>query len=293
MSSTKKYFCLEPAHFRLDGGAMFGIIPKLMWEKVHPADDQNRINLALRLQVIKTDKKLIIIDTGIGDYNGEKFETRFDIRSNKSPLSQALAKIDSTTDDVTDLILSHLHFDHIGGIGELVDGKMLPIFKNATCHVHKSHYEYAHSPSERDSGSFHSKNFDPVLNYYNDKNNLLFHEGEVGTIIETESGDIKFKCSHGHTPWLMHPYDEKYIYMADLIPTSNHVHIPWVMAYDINPAVSTREKRVFLDFIVKNNLIPIYEHDPLFWGSEIEKTDKGFLPINKFEAPKELAYSID
>ena len=292
MANTKQYFCLEPAHFRLDGGAMFGIIPKPMWEKVHPADDKNRINLALRLQVIKTDDKLIIIDTGIGDYNGEKFDARFDIRSDKSPLSQALAKIGSSTNDVTDLVLSHLHFDHIGGIGEVIDGQMTPVFKNATCHVHKDHYEYAHAPSERDSGSFHCKNFDPILNYYNDKGKLTFHSGDEGTIIALESGDIKFKCSHGHTPWLMHPYDESYMYMADLIPTSNHVHIPWVMAYDINPAVSTQEKRVFLDFIVNNKLIPIYEHDPIFWGSEIEKTDKGFLPVNKFKAPKELAYTI-
>jgi len=293
MQSTKQYFCLEPAHFRLDGGAMFGIIPKPMWNKVHPADDYNRIELSLRLQLIKTEEKVIIIDTGIGDYHGDKFDARFDVKSDKSPLKLSLAALELTPDDVTDLILSHLHFDHIGGIGEMIDDKMVPVFKHAKCHVHKDHYEYAHNPTERDGGSFHTHNFDPVLDYYKDNNQMVFHEGEMGTIIDLKEGPIKFKCSHGHTPWLMHPYDENYIYLADLIPTSNHVHIPWVMGYDISPGVTVTDKREFLQFVLDNNLKVIFEHDPVYWGASIKADPKkSFTVDEKFEAPKKKAYIL-
>jgi glyoxylase-like metal-dependent hydrolase (beta-lactamase superfamily II) len=293
MSKTKQYFCLEPAHFRLDGGAMFGIIPKPMWNKVHPADEYNRIELSLRLEMIKTEEKIIIIDTGIGDYHGEKFDQRFDVKSDKSPLKLALEALNLAPDDVTDLVLSHLHFDHIGGIGELVGGEMTAVFKNAKCHIHKSHYDYAHSPTLRDGGSFHTKNFDPVLDYYKDKDLLIFHNGEEGTIIEMPEGDLKFKCSHGHTPFLMHPYDEKYIYLADLIPTSNHVHIPWVMGYDISPGVTVEDKQIFLQFVIDNNLQIIFEHDPVYWGASIKLDErKGFTCDVKFEAPKAKAYPL-
>lgn len=293
MQSSTEYFCLEPANFRLDGGAMFGIIPKPLWNKVHPSDDQNRIDLALRLLLIKTANKLILIDTGIGDFNGEKFDSRFDVRGDDRPLEKSLAAIGFSTDDVTDLILSHLHFDHVGGIGEIVDGQMKPIFKKAKCHVHKDHYKYAHNSSERDAGSFHCQNFDPVLDWYEVQNQMVWHRGSEGTIIDLKDDPIKFKCSNGHTPFLMHPYDSKFIYLADLIPTSNHVHIPWVMGYDINPGTTTQDKREFSDFIVKNNLKVIYEHDPLFWGGEVEMSARGPIPKRNFEIKEGLAYKID
>jgi len=293
MQSNREYFCLEPANFRLDGGAMFGIIPKPLWNKVHPSDEQNRIDLALRLLLIKTKNKLILIDTGIGDFNGEKFDSRFDVRGDLKPLEKSLEVLGFTTDDVTDLILSHLHFDHVGGIGEMIDGEMKPIFKKAMCHVHTDHYEYAHNSSERDAGSFHCQNFDPVINWYKAQNQMVWHSGSEGTIIDLEDDPIKFKCSNGHTPFLMHPFDSKFIYLADLIPTSNHVHIPWVMGYDINPGTTTKDKREFLDFIVKNNLKIIYEHDPKFWGGEVELTDRGPRPKNQFEMKEGLAYKIE
>jgi glyoxylase-like metal-dependent hydrolase (beta-lactamase superfamily II) len=291
MPSTKEYFCLQPSKFRLDGGAMFGIIPKPLWQKVAPPDDQNRIDLALRLWLIKTKDRVILVDTGIGDYHGEKFEKRFDVRTQRSPLEKSLAELSLSTSDVTDLVISHLHFDHVGGIGHQSEDGMQPVFKNATLHLHKNHFDYAYAPTDRDSGSFQVKNFDPVINYYKDRDKISWHEGEQGELIP--EADLKFKCSHGHTPFLMHPYDDKLIYLADLIPTSNHVHIPWVMGYDISPGITTKDKKEFLALISQKDLVIIYEHDPLYWGSSI-KTDErfGFTPNKTYETMESLAFEL-
>lgn len=283
MASTRQHFFLNAAHFRLDGGAMFGIIPRPMWMEVAPPDELNRINLALRLWLIKEDDRIILVDTGIGDYQGENFEQRFDVRGPRSPLEHVLKEIGLDPLDITDVICSHLHFDHVGGIAKKEGDQLLPVFINATVHLHRQHYEYAHHPSERDAGSFHAQHFDPIFKFYSDRGHITWHEGEEGVILALKSGDIRYKCSHGHTPFLMHPYDQQYIYMADLIPTSHHVHIPWVMGYDISPGVSVQEKRAFLDFILEKNLKAIYEHDPLHKGSSIRKNERGhYTPYDFF-----------
>jgi glyoxylase-like metal-dependent hydrolase (beta-lactamase superfamily II) len=271
--NTKKYYFIEPASFKLDGGAMFGIIPKPLWNKVHPADELNRIELAMRLLLIQTNNKNILIDTGIGDYHGKKFDDRFAIVSSISPLENALKKLNLTPDDITDLIISHLHFDHVGGIAKQIneEGPLVPVMKNATLHLHKNHYEYSLSPSERDAGSFISKDYLPVIQYYMNENRINWLTGMDGEILE----GIKFKCSMGHTPFLMHAFDEKYIYLADLIPTSNHIAIPWVMGYDISPGQSTIDKRNFLQFIFEHNLEIVFEHDPKIASAKIKRNEKG------------------
>jgi glyoxylase-like metal-dependent hydrolase (beta-lactamase superfamily II) len=286
---SKQYFSLEPARFKLDGGAMFGIIPKPLWSKVHPADEMNRIELALRLILIKTDEKIILIDTGIGDYHGDKFDQRFAVVGGISPLEHALAEINLLPSDITDLIISHLHFDHVGGIGKMVDGKMEPVLKNAMVHLHLKHYEYSHHPTDRDGGSFHFEYFKPVLDWYGEHNQLHFVDGMEGDILP----GLKFKCSMGHTPYLLHAYDDKFIYMADLIPTSNHVNIPWVMGYDISPGVTTLDKKHFLQFIEEKHLTIIFEHDPVFFGSSVKKNEKGeYICDQKFAYEPKAAYPI-
>lgn len=271
-----KHFCISPGMFRLDGGAMFGIIPKPLWNKVAPADEQNRIDLDLRLWLIQTPTQNILVDTGIGDYHGDKFDQRFDVRQDESPLSKALEKVGLTTDDITDLVISHLHFDHVGGIAKLENDKFVPALKNAKIYVHKEHYDYALNPTQRDGGSFHVKVFNPVIKEMDAAGKVIWLNGSEGDILTFDGGEtLKFKCSHGHTPHMIHPYSNQFIYLADIIPTSNHVHIPWVMGYDISPGITTEDKARFLEFIHENNLKIIYEHDPKYWGSTIVKNERG------------------
>lgn len=283
------YYSIEPARFKLDGGAMFGIIPKPLWQKVHPADEQNRIELALRLVLIRTGNKNILIDTGIGDYHGVKFDERFAVTNSSSPLEKALESIGVKPDEITDLVISHLHFDHVGGIGKMINEKMEPVLKKAMVHLHKKHYEYSHKPTERDAGSFHASDFEPVIKWYDEHKQIHWLDGMEGEILP----GLSFKCSMGHTPFLLHAYDEKFIYMADLIPTSNHVSIPWVMGYDISPGVTTEDKKHFLEFIQKKNLTMIFEHDPQYFGAKVAVSAKGdFMCGEKFPRTDSTAYPL-
>lgn len=282
-----KVTLLHPATFKLDGGAMFGIIPKPLWEKKIISDDLNRIAMSLRVVLIRKGNRNILIDTGIGNYHGEKFDSQFDVKGFGDHLPSIIEQECSLKpQDITDIILTHLHFDHVGGLGTGKDPHV-PIFKNATIHLHKNHFEYAQNPTERDSGSFHSHFFMPLLNYYKDNNQLQFVEHEYGEIIPEL--DIKFKVSFGHTPWMMHPIFENYIYMADLVPMEHHVNIPWVMGYDIEPGVTTKYKRLFYDFIIKNQLTMIFEHDIETWGGTLKVDNKGKYQLDKTFQSKQLS----
>ncbi len=270
--SNIKNYCLSPGMFRLDGGAMFGIIPKPLWEKKAIPDEYNRIDLDLRLWLIRDGDRNILVDTGIGDYHGQKFDQQFDVRQKKSPLRRLLGELDLTLADITDLIISHLHFDHIGGLTEQVDGKNQCLFPNATIHLHRDHFNYSLNPTKRDSGSFHSHIYKDVILELDKLNRVNWLSGKKGVIIDKPS--IRFITSDGHTPHLVHPYTDQLLYLADLIPTSHHIHIPWVMGYDIAPGVTVDDKERFLDFIIENDLKVIFEHDPQYWGATLMKDDK-------------------
>lgn len=278
---TKKYAILHPAVFKLDGGAMFGIIPKPLWSKKIPADELNRIQLSLRVMLIQTKNRNILVDTGIGDYHGEKFDDRFGVSGPRNPLLETLEKDFSLKpEDITDLIVTHLHFDHVGGLGTDQDGHRI-LFPNATLHIHRQHYDYALHPTLRDAGSFHSEYFRPLIEAA-DKNGLVHWLcGKEGTILEDEGEKIFFRTSSGHTPWLVHPYDEKFIYMADLVPTSAHIPVPWVMGYDISPGQTTVDKTQFYAFIQDRDLTMIFEHDIKVWGAKVRKKSE-----TEFEAAK-------
>ena len=249
-----KKFLLHPETFKLDGGAMFGIIPKPLWSKKIIPDELNRILMSLRVVLLQTKNKNILIDTGIGQYHSEKFKQQFDISSNGSLLT-LLEKQNLKASDITDIILTHLHFDHVGGLTE--DNK--PLFPNAMIHVHQKHYEYALSPTQRDSGSFQTHFFKPALDAYQEKNQIHFLQDEDGVILKDESEEITYKTSFGHTPFMIHPIFDQHMYMADLVPMSHHVHVPWVMGYDIEPGVTTVYKEKFYQYILDQNLTMIFE----------------------------------
>lgn len=273
---------------------MFGIIPKPLWSKAIPADDQNRILMSLRVMLIQTDHRNILIDTGIGDYHGEKFDDRFGVKGDKNPLIQNLRKnFGLNPEDITDLIVSHLHFDHVGGLGAGTDPHEI-LFPKATLHIHRKHFEYSLHPTARDAGSFHSQYFAPLIEKADKEGRVHWVDGEEGEILRDGNDVIRFRCSHGHTPWLMHAYDEKFIYMADLVPTSHHVPIPWVMGYDISPGRTTEDKKNFYDFIVKHNLTMVFEHDLNSWGGKVrEKSNGDFEMAEKFPATSTDPLSYD
>jgi glyoxylase-like metal-dependent hydrolase (beta-lactamase superfamily II) len=258
---TQSYL-LHPATFKLDGGAMFGIIPKPLWEKKMAPDEFNRVVLSLRVWLIRFKDRICLVDTGIGDYHDPKFNERFAIVGKAAPLIVCLEKLHLKADDITDIVLTHLHFDHAGGIGE-------KLFPKARIHIHKSHYDYALNPTARDQGSFLTEYFKPVIESLEAQKRIVWHQGESGILVESQGEKLKFKTSMGHTPYLMHPYTEKYIYMADLVPTSAHLPIPWVMGYDISPGRTTEDKKNIYDFILSENLTMIFEHDPKIWGAKI------------------------
>lgn len=263
-----KYSALHPATFKLDGGAMFGIIPKPLWEKQIPADELNRIHLSLRVLCIQTDSRVILIDTGIGDYHDGKFSQRFAITGSPDPLLNVLKQeMNLNSEDVTDVVVTHLHFDHVGGLGNS-SGDFL--FSKARLHLHKAHYDYSLHPTQRDTGSFQTQYSHPVIQKLEQLKRVVWHQGDEGVVLQDGSYQLNFKCSHGHTPWLLHPFDDKIIYMADLVPTAAHVPIPWVMGYDISPGRTTVDKEQFYSFITQKNLVMIFEHDIKRWGARVQ-----------------------
>ena len=265
-----QYHALHPATFKLDGGAMFGIIPKPLWEKQIPADELNRIHLSLRVLCIQTENRVILVDTGIGDYHDPKFNQRFAVQGGATPLLTVLQQeLKLNPSDVTDVVVTHLHFDHVGGLGQKEDSKHVFLFPKAKLHLHKKHYEYSQNPTPRDMGSFQNEYFAPVIDQLQQENRIQWHDGETGHVLKDGNYQLNFKCSHGHTPWLMHPFDDKIIYMADLVPTSAHVSVPWVMGYDIAPGRTTFDKQEFYKFIKEKNLSMVFEHDIKFWGAKL------------------------
>lgn len=287
-----KYSLLEPSHFRLDGGAMYGIIPRPLWSKKSPPDEENRIDLALRLLLIEEGPYKVLVDTGIGDYRDDKFNHLFDVRSESSPLEKCLTTLSLKVDEITDIIISHLHFDHVGGLGKKGEqGVLEPLFPKARLHLQQKHYEYALKATPRDRGSFKTEEFVPLIDHYRQQGLLVFHREESGELIKEIN--LKYKTSMGHTPWMLHPYNKDLFYLADLVPTSHHIHIPWVMGYDIEAGKTTLYKEEILRFIAEKNLVAIFEHDPDVWGAKIEYKENKFVAREKFKALAQKSYPLE
>ncbi len=237
---------------------MFGIIPKTLWEIEAPADEYNRIQMVTRSLLLVSDDRKIIIDTGNGDKWDDKARARYNIDLDDINLSLSLEKYGFTPADITDVFCTHLHFDHAGGNTTIEDGKIVPTFPNATYWIHQDNWALANSPSEKDRGSYLAENWA-----------VLAENGMIECVKDREGfiPGIEIMLTYGHTTGMMHPLikdgDNTVFYAADIFPMAAHVPLTWVMAYDLNPVQTIKEKRSLLPRMVEENWTVFFEHDPL------------------------------
>lgn len=248
---------------------MFGIIPKPLWSKKITPDELNRIPMTMRVMVLQEGNRLVLIDAGAGDYQGEKFNERYGLKHPPVSFRELLHRmLGATPEDVTDIVLSHLHFDHASGA--LTTEGLLPAFPHATLHLHQEHYHYSKKPTLRDSGSFQDTIIHKIVEYYVTKKQIHWLTGHEGTLLfEDTNNPLFFKTCHGHTPFQILPYDHKMIFLADLVPTHAHFNIPWVMGYDMHPGVSATERAELYPWIKHNQLMCVFDHDLQYWGAKI------------------------
>ena len=268
---------INSGYFGLDGGAMFGIIPKPLWEKKNPADSMNRIKLATRNLLLDDGKRKILVDTGMGNKWDDKSKKIYDINQDEFSLTGQLEKTGLKHEDITDVILTHLHFDHTGGSTSRRNGKLEPAFPNAKYYVQKKNYDWAVNPSERDKGSYIKDNFVPL------------HEAGVLNFIEGETNfddEIEFILVNGHTfaQQLLKISDtsDTLLYCCDLFPTTSHIPLPYVMGYDLQPLVTVEEKKKILKKAVDEEWRLFFEHDHENALATVALTEKGYQIKEKF-----------
>ena len=270
---------IHTGNFKLDGGAMFGVVPKIIWNKLNPADENNLCNWALRcLLVIEGDRK-ILIDTGMGNKQDEKFFSHYFLHNTVS-LSDSLAALQISTDDITDVLLTHLHFDHVGGAIQKKQDQLSLTFPNATYWVSEPQWETAQHPNKREKASFLKENINPLLESgklkiislpaYQSNNSLQ-------TIHFSES--ISCMVVNGHTEGMLIPKirtaDKTIVFMADLLPSVGHIPLPYVMGYDMQPLLTLKEKELFLEEALKEAYTLFFEHDPINECCNLTRTEKG------------------
>ena len=279
-----KLYSIETGNFKLDGGAMFGVVPKPLWEKTNPADEKNRIDMSARCLLVEDGKKLILVDAGLGNKQSEKFFKHYSRWGDRS-LADSLKAEGFSPDDITDVFFTHLHFDHCGGATKREGEKIVPSFKNAKFWCSKSHWDWATiSPNPREKASFLKENLLPLK----DSGQLnLFDSDNDGACPELGFDLLLFD---GHTEKMALPklrYKEKTILFAsDLFPTAGHIPIPYLMGYDIRPLITMEEKERVLQDAVKNNVLLFMQHDPLYEVVALKATEKGVrfdqsIPLNR------------
>jgi glyoxylase-like metal-dependent hydrolase (beta-lactamase superfamily II) len=272
-----KLYTIETGKFKLDGGAMFGVVPKVIWNKLNPADDNNLISLAMRCLLIEDGKRLILIDNGIGNKQDDKFFGHYYLHGDDS-LEKSLAKYGFHSDDITDMVLTHLHFDHCGGSIKWNNDrtKYETAFKNATYWIANKHWEEALAPNPREKASFIKENILPIQ-----------ESGQLKLLQNDEKfhNEIDLLFTNGHTNNMMHPVipykNSKLIYLADVIPTVAHIPTAYVMGYDVRPLESMKEKTNILNLAIENNYLLYFEHDPINQMCSLQQTEKG-IRANEF-----------
>ncbi|MCC9042170.1 MBL fold metallo-hydrolase [Myroides sp. M-43] len=271
-----KLYAIESGNFKLDGGAMFGVVPKVIWNKTNPADSNNLIDLGARLLLIEEGNRLILIDTGMGNKQSDKFFGYYNLWGDHT-IDRSLAKHGFHRDDITDVFLTHLHFDHVGGAVDWNADKTgyVNAFKNAKYWTNENHWEWATKPNAREKASFLSENIFPIhesgaLNFISRSESDLLHNSELGF-------DIFF--ADGHTEKQMIPIinfnGKKIAYVADLLPTVGHIPLPYVMGYDTRPLLTLGEKEKFLKIAADENWYLFLEHDAYNEIITVQHTEKG------------------
>jgi glyoxylase-like metal-dependent hydrolase (beta-lactamase superfamily II) len=284
-----KLYSINTGYFKLDGGAMFGVVPKVMWNKLNPADENNLCSWAMRCLLIEDGNRLILIDNGIGDKQDEKFLGHYYLHGNDT-LDKSLAKHGFSKDDITDVFLTHLHFDHCGGSIKREGDKLVPAFKNAIFWSNEQHWAWATKPNDREKASFLKENILPieesgqlkfVKDWWDTDENIEGWHSTIGLGIPEVpfNENISVRYAHGHTDHMMLPQikykDKTIVYMADLLPSVAHLPIPFIMAYDTQPLISLGEKKSFLTEAVENEYILFFEHDPTIECCNLQQTEKG------------------
>ena len=271
-----KIYPLETGNLKLDGGAMFGVVPKVLWQRTNPADTNNMIDLAMRCMLIEDGNKLILIDTGLGNKQSDKFFGYYFLFGDAT-LDLSLAKLGFHRDDITDVFLTHLHFDHCGGAIQWNDSKTFyePAFKNAKFWSNQEHWKWAANPNDREKASFLKENINPIeesgqLNFINLSGDKIQKNSELG---------FDIFLADGHTDKQMIPMikyqDKTLVFMADLLPTTGHIPLPFVMGYDMRPLLTLEEKKRFLNTAADKEFILFLEHDTQSELCTVQHTEKG------------------
>ena len=279
-------FSINTGYFKLDGGAMFGVVPKSIWNKINPADEKNMCNWALRCLLIEDGNRLILIDNGIGDKQDVKFFSFYYMHGDET-LNSSLNKNGFHPDDITDVILTHLHFDHCGGSIIRNGDQLIPAFKNATYWSNEKHWKWATQPNEREKASFLKENILPI----EQSGQLKFVADPIPSDQKLPSttfyNNISMRFVSGHTQNMMLPQiksgDKTIVYMADLLPSQGHIPIPYIMAYDMFPLTTLQEKKSFLTEAAENDYILFFEHDHQYECCNLQRTEKGVRPKDFFK----------
>jgi len=271
-------YTINTGFFKLDGGAMFGVVPKTMWNKLNPVDENNMCNWAMRCLLIQHDSKLILVDNGIGDKQDAKFFSHYYLNGNDT-LEKSLAKHGFHSSDITDVLLTHLHFDHCGGSIKKEGDKLVTAFPNATYWSDSRHWEWATNPNDREKASFLNENILPIA----ESGQLKFTDLHTTDF----SADINLRYAFGHTEAMILPEVEykgkKLVFMADLLPAAAHIPVPYIMAYDMFPMKTLVEKKAFLEEACDKEMILFFEHDPVNECCTLQRTEKGIRVKETFK----------
>lgn len=266
-----KLHTINTGFFKLDGGAMFGVVPKVIWNKTNPADENNMCSWAARCLLIEDENRLILIDTGIGNKQDEKFFSHFHLHGDDN-LEKSIKSLGFSVSDITDVILTHLHFDHVGGAVSRFDNNLKPTFPNATYWTNEEHWDWAIYPNSREKASFLKENILPLK----DSGQLKFIPVEDYFPF---TDNIKIRFVFGHTHAMMLPQikysDKTILFAADLLPSVGHIPIPYVMSYDMFPTKTLDEKKRILEEVYEKDYYLFLQHDPVNECCTLLSTDKG------------------